>query len=114
MVLITYSSNTFGGVDNAGCSAEKRRTVQKPDQQPSPRLSCDCRRGAITAAAARLSMGKSGVSDVLKSLEVSLGVQLLTRTTRRQTLTSIVQKFYRQCRVLAIGTPAMNVVHCTK
>ena len=68
--------------------------------------------GPFTAAAARLSMGKSGVSDVLKSLEVSFGVQLLTRTTRRQTLTSIVQKFYRQCRVLAFGTAAMFAVNC--
>ena len=68
--------------------------------------------GSITAAAARLSVGKSGVSDVLKSLEVSLGVQLLTRTTRRQTLTPIGQKFYRQCRVLAFGTAAMFTVNC--
>jgi len=68
--------------------------------------------GSITAAAARLSVSKSGVSDVLKSLEVSLGVQLLTRTTRRQTLTPIGQKFYRQCRVLAFGTDAMFTVNC--
>ena len=66
----------------------------------------------ITAGVARLSMGKSGVSDVLKSLEVSLGVQLLTRTTRRQTLTPIGQKFYRQCRVPAFGTAAMFTVNC--
>ena len=68
--------------------------------------------GSITAAAARLSVGKSGVSDVLKSLEVLLGVQLLTRTTRRQTLTPIGQKFYRQCRVLVFGTAAMFTVNC--
>ena len=67
--------------------------------------------GSITAAAARLSMGKSGVSDVLKSLEVSLGVQLLTRATRRQTLTPIGQKFYRQYRVLAFDTVAMFTVN---
>ena len=68
--------------------------------------------GAITAAAARLSVGKSGVSDVLKSLEVSLGVQLLTRTTRRQTLTPIGQKFYRQCRVPAFGKAAIFTANC--
>ena len=68
--------------------------------------------GPFTAAAARLSMGKSGVSDVLKSLEVSLGVQLLTRTTRRRTLTSIVQKFYRKYSVVAFGTAAMFAVNC--
>lgn len=57
-------------------------------------------------------MGKSGVSDVLKSLEVSLAVQLLMRTTRRQTLTPIVQKFYRKYSVLAFGTAAMFAVNC--
>ena len=112
MVFIAYSGTTCGGVDKVGCKVERRRAVQKPDQQPSPRLYCNYRRGAITAAEVRLSMGKSGVSDVLKSLEVSFGVQLLTRTTRRQTLTSIVQKFYRQCRVLAFGTAAMFAVNC--
>ena len=68
MVFIAYSGTTCGGVDKVGCKVEKRRAVQKPDQQPSPRLYCNYRRGAITAAEVRLSMGKSGVSDVLKSL----------------------------------------------
>lgn len=57
--------------------------------------------GSITAAAERLAMGKSGVSDALKQLEVSLGVQLLIRTTRRQNLTPIGEQFYRRCRELS-------------
>jgi len=31
MGLIAYSGTTFGGVDKVGCSAEKRRKVEKPD-----------------------------------------------------------------------------------
>jgi DNA-binding transcriptional LysR family regulator len=56
--------------------------------------------GSITAAAEHLSMGKSGVSDALKNLETSLGVQLLVRTTRRQNLTSVGEQFYLRCREL--------------
>ncbi|WP_120499280.1 LysR family transcriptional regulator [Roseovarius sp. EL26] len=54
--------------------------------------------GSITKAADALDMGKSGVSDALKQLETSLGTQLLIRTTRRQSLTAMGQKFYRRCR----------------
>ncbi len=54
--------------------------------------------GSITGAAETLDIGKSSVSDGLKRLEASLGVQLLTRTTRRQNLTSMGEKFYRRCR----------------
>ncbi|WP_300035704.1 LysR family transcriptional regulator [uncultured Roseobacter sp.] len=54
--------------------------------------------GSITKAADALDMGKSGVSDALKQLEASLGTQLLIRTTRRQSLTAMGEKFYRRCR----------------
>ncbi len=56
--------------------------------------------GSITAAANKLNMGKSGVSDALKYLESSLGVLLLVRTTRRQRLTPLGETFYRRCRAL--------------
>ncbi|MCH8140645.1 MAG: LysR family transcriptional regulator, partial [Proteobacteria bacterium] len=45
------------------------------------------RSGSITAAAEQQSIAKSAVSKRLRDLEKRLGVQLLTRTTRRLTLT---------------------------
>ena len=56
--------------------------------------------GSITAAADSLKISKSVVSQHLKSLETELGVPLLKRTTRRQTLTAAGERFYEQCRRL--------------
>ena len=54
--------------------------------------------GSITAAAARLNMQKSTVSRKLVAMEERLGVRLLQRSTRKQTLTSIGEGHYRRCR----------------
>ncbi|WP_421867507.1 LysR family transcriptional regulator [Motiliproteus sp.] len=54
--------------------------------------------GSITAAADSLQLSKSVVSQHLKSLETELGVTLLKRTTRRQSLTATGEAFYRHCR----------------
>ncbi|SNZ19376.1 DNA-binding transcriptional regulator, LysR family [Cohaesibacter gelatinilyticus] len=43
--------------------------------------------GSITAAADRLGMAKSSISHHLSSLEASLGISLIHRTTRRMALT---------------------------
>lgn len=56
--------------------------------------------GSITAAADSLQLSKSVVSQHLKTLEDELGISLLKRTTRRQTLTSAGKDFYQQCKVL--------------
>lgn len=56
--------------------------------------------GSITAAAEALQLSKSVVSQQLKALEKSLGVSLLKRTTRRQTLTVAGQDFYHHCKSL--------------
>ncbi|RJX72973.1 LysR family transcriptional regulator [Vibrio sinensis] len=56
--------------------------------------------GSITAAADALDLSKSVVSQHLKSLEQELGVSLLKRTTRRQTLTVAGESFYAGCRSL--------------
>ncbi|KZN67828.1 LysR family transcriptional regulator [Pseudoalteromonas luteoviolacea] len=56
--------------------------------------------GSITAAAQSLDLSKSVVSQHLKSLEQDLGVTLLKRTTRRQSLTYAGKAFYEQCKVL--------------
>ena len=56
--------------------------------------------GSITAAAELLVLSKSVVSQHLKSLENELGIVLLKRTTRKQTLTFAGKKFYQQCKIL--------------
>ena len=54
-------------------------------------------------------MGKSGVSEALKQLEASLGVQLLIRTTRKQSPTDFGKQFYLRCRELRdLSTAAME------
>jgi DNA-binding transcriptional LysR family regulator len=56
--------------------------------------------GSITGAAESLQLSKSVVSQHLKALELGLGVTLLKRTTRRQTLTSAGVQFYEHCKAL--------------
>ncbi|TQV74253.1 LysR family transcriptional regulator [Exilibacterium tricleocarpae] len=53
--------------------------------------------GSLSAAAERLNLAKSAVSRRIAELENHLGVQLLTRTTRRQTLTDTGRAYYQQC-----------------
>lgn len=53
--------------------------------------------GSITKAAEQLNTVKSAVSRRLTELEKRLGVTLLTRTTRSQTLTESGQSYYQQC-----------------
>ncbi len=43
--------------------------------------------GSISAAAGRMDMAKSAVSKRLRELESRLGAKVLTRTTRRLSLT---------------------------
>ena len=56
--------------------------------------------GSITAAAEALQLSKSVVSQHLKSLELELGVTLLKRTTRRQSLTAAGIDFFEHCKAL--------------
>ncbi|WP_196140945.1 LysR family transcriptional regulator [Aliikangiella sp. G2MR2-5] len=53
--------------------------------------------GSITRAAEQQNTVKSAVSRKLADLEKRLGVTLLTRTTRRQTLTDTGRSYYQQC-----------------
>ncbi|MGF1500425.1 MAG: LysR family transcriptional regulator [Paracoccaceae bacterium] len=51
---------------------------------------------SVTKAAEQLGLAPSAVSRRLKDLETRLGAQLLTRTTRRMSLTEAGQVFYRR------------------
>lgn len=53
--------------------------------------------GSISGAAERLDMAKSAVSKRLSDLESRLGVSLMTRSTRRLSLTDAGVEFYRRC-----------------
>jgi len=67
--------------------------------------------GSISAAADKLNVSKSVVSQHLKALELELGVTLLKRTTRRQALTPTGELFYIQCKELNnIATTAWDTV----
>jgi len=56
--------------------------------------------GSISAAADRLDMAKSAVSKRLSDLELRLGVSLMTRTTRRLSLTDAGTDFYKRCTAI--------------
>ncbi|WP_226101784.1 LysR family transcriptional regulator [Dickeya oryzae] len=53
------------------------------------------REGSFTKAATRLGLTQSGVSRAIRELETRLGVQLLTRTTRKLSLTQAGEQLYR-------------------
>jgi len=54
--------------------------------------------GSFSAAAAGLGLGKSAVSEQVRALEQSVGVQLLARSTRAVALTEDGRHFYEHCR----------------
>ncbi|CAB3756514.1 LysR family transcriptional regulator [Paraburkholderia humisilvae] len=58
--------------------------------------------GSFTLAAERMHLTRSAIGKVIARLEARLGVRLLQRTTRSQTLTEAGQAYYDRCvRALA-------------
>ncbi|MFC6336764.1 LysR family transcriptional regulator [Pseudomonas sp. CCM 7891] len=56
--------------------------------------------GSFSAAADDLNMSPQLVGKQVKALEQHLGVRLLTRTTRKQSLTDFGQQFYERAKVI--------------
>lgn len=56
------------------------------------------REGSFTRAAARLGVAQSGISRTVRELEARLGVQLLTRTTRKLSLTRAGEQLFRSAQ----------------
>ncbi|HEU4846079.1 MAG TPA: LysR family transcriptional regulator [Burkholderiaceae bacterium] len=56
--------------------------------------------GSFTAVAARFQLSPVMVGKHIAQLEQTLGARLLTRTTRRQSLTEIGQQYVEQCRAI--------------
>ncbi len=52
------------------------------------------REGSFTKAAIKLEVAQSGISRTVRDLEARLGVQLLTRTTRKLSLTQAGEQLY--------------------
>lgn len=59
--------------------------------------------GSFTAAAARLGIATAKVSIEISRLETRLGTALLTRTTRKVTLTDAGQALHQECQPLLLG-----------
>ena len=53
--------------------------------------------GGFSAAARRLNMSVTMVSNHIQSLEDRLGVRLLNRTTRKVSLTDVGKAYYDRC-----------------
>jgi DNA-binding transcriptional LysR family regulator len=53
--------------------------------------------GGFTAAARRLDISTTAVSNHVQALEEALGVRLLNRTTRRVSLTEIGREYFERC-----------------
>lgn len=57
-------------------------------------------KGSLTAAARQLGMTPSAVSQHLRQLELSLGLALLHRSTRRLTLTEAGERYHAGCAAM--------------
>ena len=69
--------------------------------------------GSFTAAAERYNIATSAISRRLSEMEARLGVQLLTRTTRRLNLTENGRQYYQRCiAILADLEEAEHAITC--
>lgn len=66
--------------------------------------------GSFAAAAAALDISGPMVGKHVRSLEERLGVRLLNRTTRRQSLTEFGRAYCERCRVILAETEAADAL----
>ena len=64
--------------------------------------------GSITKAAEQLNIAKSAVSRRLKELEMRLGSQLISRTTRQSNLTQAGEQYYQKVSNILNEVDALN------
>jgi LysR family transcriptional activator of dmlA len=64
--------------------------------------------GSFSAAARRLGLASSVVADRVKGLERRLGVRLLARTTRRQSLTEAGATYLREARAILVTVTSLE------
>lgn len=73
-------------MDSTGLSLDRMRTFVRVAE-----------RGNLSMVARELGIGQSTVTRHLNELEEAVGVPLLTRTTRRVTLTDEGSRYYTNC-----------------
>ncbi|ATZ96613.1 LysR family transcriptional regulator [Dickeya fangzhongdai] len=66
--------------------------------------------GSFAAAAEALSLSAQMVAKHVAWLEARLGVRLLNRTTRRQSLTDIGRSYYERCRMVLAEAEAADAI----
>jgi len=72
-------------------------------------------RGSLTAVARELGVGQSTVTRQLRELEESIGVPLLSRTTRRVTVTEEGGRYYTHCvQILRLVEQAAEEARSTR
>lgn len=72
-------------------------------------------RGSLSAVARELNVGQSTVSRHLQELEDTIGVPLLSRTTRRVTLTDEGSRYYENClQILRLVEQAGDEARATR
>ena len=72
-------------------------------------------RGSLSAVARELNVGQSTVSRHLQELEEAVGVPLLSRTTRRVTLTDEGSRYYENClQILRLVEQAGDEARATR
>src|SRR5438132_1543908 len=72
-------------------------------------------RGGLSAVAREMGVGQSTVTRHLQELEESVGLPLLTRTTRRVTLTEEGRRYYDDCvHILRLVDRARDDVRGTR
>jgi len=72
-------------------------------------------RGSLSAVARELNLGQSTISRHLQELEEAIGVPLLSRTTRRVTLTDEGSRYYANCvQILGLVEQAGDVARATR
>lgn len=66
--------------------------------------------GSFTAAAAAFDLSAPMVGKHVRSLEEHLGVRLINRTTRRQSLTDLGRAYYERCRAVLAEVEAADAL----
>ncbi len=63
-------------------------------------------RGSFSAVARELQTSQPTISKVLQALEARLGGKLITRSTRKLSLTDEGQRYYNECRLILAAVDA--------
>src|SRR5207244_6063123 len=66
--------------------------------------------GSFAAAAAALDLSGPMVGKHVRFLEERLGVRLINRTTRRQSLTDFGRAYYERCRIVLAEAEAADAL----